>query len=120
MFVDGHAYPCPMAASAEKRAEEEAFVTGFERGLEGRYRAAHARMAERIRLEYSGIDCAETPAGELLLLEGSTCMAAHDMDRARVFPYKGPPMLKLFAAFEAMLRRRSGIRAACGPWRAAV
>ena len=126
MMVDGHAYPChmaigdewklwyhnaEMAASAEKRAEEDAFMTGFERGFGHRHGAALAAMAERIGLEYWGIDCAETAAGELLLFEGSTCLAAHAMDSPQIFPYKRPAMRQLFAAFEAMLRRQSGAAA---------
>ncbi|HEY7837179.1 MAG TPA: hypothetical protein VIC54_01135 [Terriglobales bacterium] len=127
MMVDGQAYPChmaiggewklwyhnaDMAASAEKRAEEDAFMTGFEGGFGRRHGAALAAMAERIGLEYWGIDCAETAAGELLLFEGSTCLAAHAMDSPQMFPYKRPAMRRLFAAFEAMLRRQSGVPAA--------
>ncbi len=121
MFVDGQAFPCHMAiggewklwyynahmeASAEKRAEEEAFMAGFERGFGRRHQAALAAVAERIHLDYWGIDCAETAAGELLLFEGSTCMVAHAMDPPQMFPYKEPAMRNLFAAFEEMLRRK--------------
>jgi glutathione synthase/RimK-type ligase-like ATP-grasp enzyme len=119
-FVDGMPYPGHMAISdawkiwyanarmdesAPKRAEEARFMTGFARDFGLRHRAALAALAERVGLEYFGIDCAETPDGELLVFEADIAQVVHDMDPPSLFPYKGPQMQRLFAAFRAMLLR---------------
>ena len=120
VLIDGRAYACHMAIadqwkiwylnagmkeSAEKRAEEARFMTGFDEEFGWRHRAALAAMAERVGLDYFGIDCAETIDGELLLFEADIAMIVHAMDSAAIYPYKGPQMRKVFDAFTAMLRR---------------
>jgi hypothetical protein len=121
--VDGLPYPCHMAvaeewkvwylnanmaASAAKRAEEARFLWEFDATFGARHAAALAAIAQRAGLEYFGIDCAELPDGRLLVFEGDIALVVHDMDPPDVYPYKGPPMRKLFAAFYDMLRRQSG------------
>jgi hypothetical protein len=58
--------------------------------------------------DYYSIDCAETRDGRLLVFEADSAAIVHLMDPAEMFPYKQPQMRKVFAAFEAMLRRRAG------------
>ena len=93
-----------MAESATKKSEEERFMTGFEHEFARRHRAALAGIAERVGLDYFGIDCAQTGEGGLLLFEADIAMIVHLMDSPVVFPYKPPQMRKLFAAFAAMLK----------------
>jgi glutathione synthase/RimK-type ligase-like ATP-grasp enzyme len=122
VFIDGTAYACHMAiaeqwmiyylnanmrASAAKRAEEAAFMAGFDSGFARRHAGALAAMADRVGLDYFGIDCAETPDGQLLLFEADIAMIVHAMDNAELFPYKRPQMRKVFEAFGALLRRRA-------------
>jgi hypothetical protein len=122
LFVDGRPYPChmaianewkvwylnaDMAANADKRAEEAKFLSMFDDDFGRRHAAALAATAQRFGLEYAGIDCAELPDGRLLVFEGDIALVAHDMDPPDVYPYKGPQMQKLFAAFYDMLKRRS-------------
>lgn len=94
-----------MAESAAKRAEEQVFMEGFETGFAARHAHAIAEFHRRIGLDYVGIDCAETPAGELLVFEADNTLIVHDMDPPDIFPYKLPHMHKLFAAFQEMLHR---------------
>jgi glutathione synthase/RimK-type ligase-like ATP-grasp enzyme len=122
VVVDGKPYACHMAIadewkvwylnagmadSAARRAQEEDFMTTFDEGFARRHAAALSGAAERLGLEYAGIDCAELPDGRLLVFEGDIALVAHDMDPPEIFPYKGPPMRRLFAAFYEMLKRKS-------------
>jgi glutathione synthase/RimK-type ligase-like ATP-grasp enzyme len=92
-----------MTESAAKRAEEAACMAGFDDGLARRHAQALAAIAQRLGLAYLGIDCAETPAGELLIFEIDNAMVVHAMDSEELFPYKKPAMRKVFAAFRRML-----------------
>lgn len=122
VFIAGHAYACHMAItdqwmiyylnagmgeSAAKQAEEERFMTGFDQEFARRHRAALSTLAERIGLDYFGIDCAQTADGKLLLFEADIAMIVHLMDLPAIYPYKVPQMRKVFAAFTAMLHERA-------------
>jgi hypothetical protein len=125
-LIDGRAYAVHMAVSrdwminyvnanmnesAVKRAEEERFMVDFDRDFGARHAAALNAIAERTGLDYLPFDCGETRDGKLLLFELGTNMIVHAMDPPDVFPYKRPQMVKVFAAFEDMLRRRGGAAA---------
>ncbi len=97
-----------MAADAGKRAEEAKFMAAFDRDFARRHRAALAAIADRVGLEYFGLDCGETQDGRLLVFEADTGMIVHDMDPVDVYPYKQPQMDKVFRAFRAMLERHRG------------
>jgi hypothetical protein len=98
-----------MAESADKRAEEAAAMAGFDAGFGARHAAVFAELHARLGLDYFAIDCAETPAGDLLLFEADVSMIIHALDPEDLYPYKRPAMARLFATFEAMLRARSGL-----------
>jgi hypothetical protein len=97
-----------MRESAAKRAEEARFMAEFDRDFARRHARAFEALAERVGLEYFGIDCGETPEGELLIFEADVAMIVHDMDPPDLFPYKRPQMRKVFDAFRAMLARAAG------------
>lgn len=118
ILIDGQPYVCHMAISshwmihylnagmtesAEKRAEEERFMAGFDEGFARRHATAFREIRERLGLDYVGIDCAETTDGKLLIFEADSDMIVHAMDPVDLFPYKAPQMHKLFAAFRRML-----------------
>lgn len=126
VLVEGRPYACHMgisshwmihylnagmADSAEKRAEEAAFMATFDEGFAQRHGAALAGICQAIGLDYLGIDCAETPEGDLLIFEVDHAMVVHAMDPVDVFPYKQPTMHKLFAAFRDMLQRAAATQA---------
>ena len=94
-----------MADSADKRAEEAAFMADFDSAFAQRHATALARIHQAIGLDYLGIDCAETLDGDLLIFEVDHAMVVHAMDPVDVFPYKQPAMHKLFAAFRALLQK---------------
>jgi len=118
VLIDERPYACHMAISdswvvhymsagmldsAVKRAEEASFFAGFDDGFARRHHDALVSIAKRLELEYVGIDCAETPDGELLIFEVDSGMTVHSMDPVDIFPYKQPQMRKVFRAFRQML-----------------
>ena len=122
MLIDGQAHVAHMAvsgrwmvhylnadmlASAENRAEEARCMEDLASGIAQRHTSAIAAIQEKLGLDYVGIDCAETPDGQLLVFEVDSNMVVHNMDPAETFPYKKIWMPRLFAAFTAMLVRRA-------------
>lgn len=122
-LIDGRPYACHMAISdhwmihylnagmadsAEKRAEEAAFMASFDTGFAARHAATLAAIHDRIGLDYLGIDCAETADGRLLVFEIDHAMVVHAMDPVDVYPYKQAAMCRLFMAFREMLGRAAG------------
>jgi hypothetical protein len=118
LLIDGRPYVCHMAISdgwvvhymsagmvesAAKRAEEARFFAGFDEDFARRHRPALLSIAQRLELEYVGIDCGETPEGDLLIFEVDSGMTVHAMDPIDIFPYKQPQMRKVFRAFRQML-----------------
>jgi hypothetical protein len=101
-----HYLSAGMVESVEKRAEEERFFGGFDDGFARRHHDALLTIAQRLELEYVGIDCGETAEGELLIFEVDSGMTVHAMDPVDIFPYKQPQMRKVFEAFRQMLISR--------------
>ena len=98
-----HYVSAGMLESVAKRAEEARFFTGFDDGFARRHHDALLSLAKRMELEYVGVDCGETPDGELLIFEVDSGMTVHAMDPVDIFPYKQPQMRKVFGAFRRML-----------------
>lgn len=88
-----------------KRAEESLFMSRFDERFARRHDAALRGITDRLGLDYLVIDCAETPAGDLLIFEVDTGAVVHAMDPVELFPYKLPQMHRIFAAFREMLLR---------------
>jgi hypothetical protein len=121
-FIDRQPFLCHMASSqdwmvhylnagmtesADRRAAEAYAMANFDLGFARRHAAAFAALHDRLGFDYYAIDCAETHDGRLLVFEADTAAIIHLMDPPDLFPYKPPQMRKVFAAFEAMLRRRA-------------
>lgn len=98
-----HYMSAGMCESVEKRAMEARFMERFDEDFARRHAAALQAIYERVGLEYVGIDCGETPDGQLLIFEFDSGMTVHAMDPADVFPYKQVQMRKVFTAFRDML-----------------
>jgi hypothetical protein len=98
-----HYMSAGMVESASKRAEEARFFAAFDDDFARRHHDVLLSIARRTELEYVGIDCGETPDGELLLFEVDSGMTVHAMDPVDLFPYKQPQMQKVFRAFRQML-----------------
>lgn len=127
VMIDGRPYICHlaisshwmihylnagMAESAEKRAEEERCFASFDTGFAVKHAQALQTIYQRMGLDYLGIDCAETPTGELLIFEVDSNMIVHAFDPVETYPYKQPQMQKVFAAFRALLFKTAGKDAA--------
>ena len=84
----------------------------FDTGFASRHAAAFAALNDWMGLDYYQIDCAETPDGRLLVFEVDTAAIIHLMDPPDLYPYKPAQMRRVFAAFDAMLRRHSKAPAA--------
>ena len=127
VLIDGRPYACHMAVSsdwivhyisagmtesAEKRAEEARFFESFEEDFAARHGEALRAVAERVGIEYFGIDCGETRDGELLVFEVDSGMTVHAMDPPELYPYKPGQMEKVFRAFREMVLARA---APCPP-----
>jgi hypothetical protein len=123
VLVDGKPYAChmaiadewkvwylnaDMAVSVPHRMEEALFMQNFDREFSARHAPALAEMTSRIGLDYFAVDCAQTPAGDLLIFEADNTAIVHDMDPPGVYPYKSAQMQKIFKAVQAMLYRRAG------------
>ena len=102
-----HYMSAGMLQSPAKRAEEARFFDTFDDEFARRHHDALASIAQRLELEYVGIDCGETPAGDLLIFEMDSGMTVHAMDPVDIFPYKQPQMRKVFRAFRQMLMNRA-------------
>jgi len=118
VLIEGVPYACHMAVSqhwmihylnagmsesAEKRGEEARFMASFDDVFAARHGGAFAAIFTKMGLDYIGIDCAETAAGDLLIFEVDTGMIVHALDPVEMFPYKQPQMRKVFRAFTDML-----------------
>ena len=83
--------------------EEEAFLqdptTVFHAG---HYQALRA-IQHCIGLEYFGIDCGLDRDGNLVVFEVNASMLVHEHNED--FPYKGPFVIRIKSAFDAMLRK---------------
>jgi hypothetical protein len=92
-----------MMNSAVKREEEEQFMQRFDSDFAQRHGKALRAIAERLKLDYVVLDCAETNTGELLIFEADNRGWIHATDPVDIFPYKQKHMKKAFDAFRAML-----------------
>jgi hypothetical protein len=110
-----HYLNAEMTDHADRRAREAAWMAGFD-AFAARHAATLTAIADRLDLDYLGLDCAEMPDGRLVLFEADVAMIVHDLDDEGLFPYKKPVMRRLFAGFDAALRNEAR---RAGPWAAA-
>lgn len=92
-----------MAESLSKREEEARFMSNFDTEFALRHQDALLSIAERLKMDYAVIDCAETTDGNLLVFEIDNRGWVHATDPIDLFPYKQEHMSKVFSAFRAML-----------------
>jgi glutathione synthase/RimK-type ligase-like ATP-grasp enzyme len=119
VLIDGKPFIAHMATSShwmihyvnagmyddgKKRAEEAYVMAHFDQFIAHHQKALDA-IYQRTKLDYVGIDCAETSDGKLLVFEIDHVMVVHDMDPPALFPYKHKTMLKAKNAFRDMLSR---------------
>ncbi len=121
VFIDGKPFPVHMAIAKQwklwylnagmdrdpdKRAEEKTFMLDFDQDFAMRHADRFEQICSSVRLDYFGIDCAETRDGKLIVFEADNALIVHDMDPVDIFPYKHSVMRGLFSAFVDMLHVR--------------
>jgi len=99
-----------MGEDDAKREEEAHFMATFDEDFARRHASTLGAIVDRVGLDYFGIDCAETPEGDLLIFEVDSALVVHAMDSMETYPYKRPQMEKIFAAFQRMLVQRMNQR----------
>lgn len=119
-LIDGQAFVCHMAVSSNwmihyvnagmyaeawKREDEARFMDAFAQ-FAHKHQAALDAIAERMQLDYLVMDCAQTPAGDLLLFEIDHGGVVHAMDVESMFRYKDAHIAKARQAFCDMLYAR--------------
>ncbi len=92
IFVDRKPYPYHLAIAEDwmvhywrtdmksvewKRREEESFLTDWTRVFGPLGVAAVTQVAERMDLDYGGMDCSILPDGQVLFFEANACMLVH-------------------------------------------
>jgi Flp pilus assembly protein TadD len=120
-LIDGRPYPYHLAFSDGwivhyergatrdhpwMQAEEERFVREPERTFPA-WNATFGAIASALGLDYVGLDCARTPAGEVLIFEADTASWIHAHDAARA-PYRAEAVAAIADALATMIERRSG------------
>lgn len=124
-FMEGAPFLCHMAASehwmvhylnagmsqntadgAAKRAAEAVAVESFDTGFAARHSKAFCALHDALGFDFYSVDCSELPDSRLLVFEADTAAIIHLMDPIDLFPYKHMQMPRVFAAFEALLRRK--------------
>ncbi len=101
-----HYYNAPMTEHQWMRDEELAFFENFAGAFSGDLTEALRETAERLGLDYVGIDCAIGRDGRLLLFEADNAVIVHVLDDPVMFAYKHRHVPRITAALDAMVRRR--------------
>ncbi|MBV9522266.1 MAG: hypothetical protein JO010_05705 [Alphaproteobacteria bacterium] len=101
-----HYYNSPMRLNGWMRDEEARFLsdpgTVFDDGLLEALRGVGAAIG----LDYFGIDCGITPAGELLVFEIETGMIVHNLDPTELYPYKPAAFRRIASALDRLIEAR--------------
>ena len=120
IFVDGRPLPYHLAIHSDwavwyynarmdldawKRAEEASFVADIETAFPESAMVALRCLADRIGLDYFGLDCSVMPDGRLLVFEVETGMLVHSWDPPALYPYKQACADAIRDATEAMIDR---------------
>jgi hypothetical protein len=101
-----HYYNAPMTEHQWMRDEEHAFLARLEHVFDGGLRDALVEAARLLGLDYVGIDCAIDRDGKLLIFEADNALLVHLLDDRALFPYKFDYVPRIYAALDAMVRRR--------------
>jgi len=122
MMIDGRLYPLHLAISedwkvhyftadmAERpdhRAEEEAFLTDMDAVLGERAVAGLQAIAERLALDYGGVDFGLGPNGDILLFEANATMVVNPPDPDPRWDYRRGPVDTILTAAREMLLSRA-------------
>jgi len=103
-----HYFTAAMAEDAAHRAEEQRFLDDPQAVLGSGGMAALRAIADRLGLDYGGIDFGLAADGTILVFEANATMVLIPPDPAPIWDYRRPAIGRTFQAAERMLRRRIG------------
>ncbi|HEX3466617.1 MAG TPA: hypothetical protein VHT05_00795 [Candidatus Elarobacter sp.] len=121
VFVDGEPLPChlaisphwmvhyynsPMAEHAWMRDEEHAFMADIGSVFRGELQDALRETTRLLALDYVGIDAAIDRDGKLLIFEADNALIVHLLDDPVTYAYKHRYVPRIYAALDALVRRR--------------
>jgi len=122
MIVDGRLYPLHLAVSrhwkvhyftadmaedADHRRKDAAFLADMPNAIGAKAMAALGRIADRLGLDYAGIDFGLGPGGEVLLFEANATMAVNPPDADARWDYRRPAVARILDAVGAMMIGRA-------------
>ncbi len=122
MIVDGQIYPMHLAVSprwkvhyftadmaerADHRAEDAAFLGDMARVIGDKAVAALRSIAQRLGLDYGGIDFGLSPAGDVLLFEANATMVVNPPDPDERWSYRRQAVDRILDAARTMILRRA-------------
>jgi len=120
IFVDRQPYPYHLAIAENwlvhywraemgrtdwKQREEEDFLTDWHQVFGSKAAAIVEQVAQRLDLDYGGMDCSILPNGEVLLFEANACMLVHLDDTVADFSYKHQAVPRIRDAVTCMVRK---------------
>ncbi|HEX4179957.1 MAG TPA: tetratricopeptide repeat protein [Caulobacteraceae bacterium] len=102
-----HYFTADMAERADHRAEEAAFLGDPAAVLGPRAMAGVERIAERLGLDYAGVDFGLGPDGDILLFEANATMVVNPPDPDPRWDYRRAPVARILAAVRDLLITRA-------------
>jgi hypothetical protein len=103
-----HYFTADMAERPDHRAEEAAFLGDMESVLGEPAVAGLAAIAERLVLDYAGVDFGLSPDGDVLLFEANATMVVNPPDPDPRWDYRRGPVQAILDAARSMIRTRAG------------
>jgi len=104
-----HYFRADMAASAENRGQDRAFLDDMPRFIGARGMAALERIRAVLDLDYGGIDFAVNADGDILFFEGNATMVMVPLSMDPKWDYRRPAFADVFAAVRRMLLERASV-----------
>lgn len=102
-----HYFSAEMAAHAERRAEDKAFLDDMVSAIPARALTALRAIAGRLRLDYGGIDFAVDAQGRVLVFEANATMTVPAPPKGAQWDYRRAPVKRILDATRRMLLRRA-------------
>jgi glutathione synthase/RimK-type ligase-like ATP-grasp enzyme len=122
MIIDGHLYPLHLAISqqwkvhyftadmadrADHRSQDAAFLDNMPSVLGHKALTALTQIAEKLNLDYCGIDFGLSPNGDVLLFEANATMVVSLPDSHEKWAYRRPAVTKILDAVGKMILDRA-------------
>lgn len=104
-----HYYNARNEHEAWIRSEEEAFLADVSSVFDGPRRDTLDALAQRVGLDYFGIDCSLLGDGRVLIFEIDPAMIVHLGDPIELYPYKHRYVPRIPAALEALVASRAAL-----------